>query len=110
MVGESIKNKILESLESELSNDTGFNSSILEEKVNNALQEVIDVRKYPVNYTDDMKESDLSRFYSKIRNIALYDYNMAGAEFQQTHSENGISRTFVAREKLFSGIIPIARF
>ena len=33
MVGESIKNKIMESLSHELSGEVGFNSSILEEKV-----------------------------------------------------------------------------
>lgn len=110
MVGESLKNKIVESLSRELSGDAGFNSSILEEKVLNAIQEVIDARKYPVNYSESHIDKDLSGFQSKIRNIALYDYNTSGAEFQNSHSENGISRTFVNREKLFGGIIPIAKF
>ena len=110
MVGESLKNKIVESLSNELSRDAGYNSSILEEKVLNAIQEVIDTRKYPVNYSESQIDDDLSRFQSKIRKIALYDYNISGAEFQQSHSENGISRSFVEREKLFGGIIPIAKF
>jgi hypothetical protein len=110
MVGELLKTRIVESLTVELAKDAGFNSSILEEKVDAALQEVIEVRRYPANYTDDMKEKDLSKYYSKIRKIVLYDYNIMGAEFQQTHNENGINRTFVNREKLFSGILPIARF
>jgi hypothetical protein len=110
MVGESLKSKIVESLSNELSSDAGFNSSILEEKVANAIQEVIDTRKYPVFYSESQIDEDLSRFQSKIRKIALYDYNTVGAEFQSAHNENGISRSFVNREKLFSGIIPIAKF
>lgn len=110
MMGESIKNKIVESLSHELSGEAGFNSSILEEKVSNAIQEVVDTRRYPAYYSERQIEKDLFRFQSKIRNIALYDYNTSGAEFQNSHSENGISRTFVNREKLFGGIIPIARF
>lgn len=110
MVGESLKNKIMESLSHELSGDAGFNSSILEEKVSNVIQEVIDTRRYPAYYSERQIEEDLSRFQSKIRNIALYDYNTSGAEFQNSHSENGISRTFMSREKLFGGIIPIAKF
>lgn len=100
----------MESLLKELSGEAGLNSSILEEKVVSAIQEVAEARKYPVSYTKEQIDNDLLKYYSKIRKIALYDYNMTGAEFQQSHSENGIGRVFVNREKLFSGIIPLARF
>lgn len=110
MVGESLKNEVMDSLESELSKDAGYDALILESKVDNAVKEVMRARRYPASYTDERKESDLSDYWSNIRNIALYDYNMSGAEFQQSHNENGIQRTFGERKKLFSGILPIAKF
>ena len=110
MVGESLSKEILDDLTSELSRDSGFDALILKPKVYNALKEVLRARKYPMSYSEEQINSDLSNYYSNIRSIALYDYNIVGAEFQQSHSENGISRTFGSREKLFNGIIPIARF
>ena len=110
MVGESLSKEILDDLTSELSRDSGFDALILKPKVDNALKEVLRARKYPMSYSEEQINSDLSNYYSNIRSIALYDYNIVGAEFQQSHSENGISRTFCSREKLFNGIIPIARF
>ena len=110
MVGESLTTEVMESLESELSKESGFDALILEAKINNAIKEVIKARRYPASYSEDQINNDLSNYYSNIRNIALYDYNMSGAEYQQSHSENGISRSYVNRKELFSGILPIARF
>lgn len=110
MVGESLKNELMDSLESELSKDAGYDALVLESKVDNAIKDVMRARKYPKSYTDEQKESDLSDYWSNIRSIALYDYNMSGAEFQQSHDENGIKRTFGKRTELFAGVIPIARF
>jgi hypothetical protein len=110
MVGESLKNEIKDSLTHELSKESGFDALILEEKINNVIRDVVRVRKYPSSYSEKQIEEDLSNYYSNVRNLALYDYNMVGAEFQQSHSENGINRSYTKRQELFSGIIPIARF
>ena len=56
-----------------------------------------------------MIENDLVRFESNIRNIALYDYNLIGVEGQTSSSENGENRSYVDRNKLFSGVIPLSR-
>lgn len=89
--------------------DENFNSTLLRSKVQNALREVKRARKYPESYSDSRIERDMRDYYSNIRNLALYDYNTIGMEFQSSSSENSTSRTMTDRNKLFAGIIPISR-
>lgn len=89
--------------------DKKFNSTLLRSKVHNALREVKRARRYPDSYSDGRIERDMRDYYSNIRNIALYDYNTIGMEFQSSSSENSTSRTMTDRDKLFAGIIPISR-
>lgn len=104
-----LKEEILADLTFELEGEPTFNSSKLEAKIASAIREVKIARKYPSSYTDDMIEKDLYNYYSNIRNIALYDYNKIGAEGETAHNENGVSRSYVDREKLFAGVIPLAK-
>lgn len=107
---KSIIDEIVEDMTAELTIvDEDFNADILAIKVKNAYREVKKERNYPTSYTDEMIETDMQDYYSQIREIALYDYNLIGAEFQINHNENGNSMSFIDRNKLFSGIIPIAR-
>ena len=101
---------LLADLTAELKNEPTFNADVLKAKINSAIREVRGLRKYPADYTEEQIESDLSNYYSNIRNVALYDYNMIGAEWESNHNENGISRSFVDRKSLFYGIMPIAKF
>ena len=105
-----MENELIEDLTAELQiTDKLFNASLLEIKVRNAIKEVKRARNYPSHYTDEMIDDDIERFYSQIRNIALYDYEQIGAENETSHSENNISRSFVDRDKLFTGILPLAK-
>lgn len=107
----TLEQEIVADLTDEISEDDElFNEKILLLKVRNALREVKRARKYPSHYTDDMVNQDMYDYYSNIRNIALYDYNNTGSEFESSHSENSVSRTNIDRDKLFSGIIPLSRF
>ena len=110
MVGESLAVEISAELSAELSKEAGFDALTLASKVKNAIREVVRARRYPSSYSEEQIEKDLSNYFSNIRNIALYDYNMIGAEFQQSHNENGTSRSYTKRQELFSGIIPLAKF
>lgn len=105
----SLQDELIADLTVELENEPTFDLSKLEQKVINAIREVKKARKYPSNYTEDMIDKDIYNFYSNIRNIALYDYNQIGIEFQISSSENGVSRSYMDRDKLFSGIIPLAK-
>lgn len=100
---------IIAELTIELQNETDFNASILTLKVNNAYREVKQARNYPKSYTEEMITEDMMNYYSNVKAIAMYDYNKVGAEGQTQYSADGESIHYVDRNKMFAGIIPIAR-
>ncbi len=101
---------MLELVEELQSLDPNLNASVLLIKIRNAMRDVKKARKYPSYYTDGQIEQDMYNYYSNIRNIALYDYNLIGNEGQTSSSENNISRSYIDRDSLFNGIIPLSRF
>lgn len=106
----TLEYEILEDLTAELSEtDPNFKQSLIISKIKNAVREVKRARNYPKHYTDNMIAEDLRNYYSNIVNIARYDYNLIGNEGQQSGSENGTSRSYIDRNSLFSGIIPLSR-
>lgn len=106
----SLEDELMADLTAELSvSDATYNESLMLPKVRNAIREVKRARKYPSYYTDEQVDEDMYDFYSNIRNIALYDYNLVGGEGQSSSSENGVSRSYIDRNSLFNGIIPLAR-
>ena len=56
------------------------------------------------SFNEHLIASDLYNFYSIIHDVALYDYNKIGAEGESSHSENGISRHYVERDKLLGNV------
>lgn len=99
-----IEQEIIAELSIELQGEPTFNADILAVKVKNAIREVRKARNYPKSYTEENIQQDLHDYFSNIRNIALYDYNQIGAEFQSSASENSVSRSWVDRDKLFDGV------
>lgn len=95
-------NEILDSLKIELEVTEPNDVLKLRIKIKNALEEVIDAMHYPDYYEESKILKDVKRKRSVIRNIARYDYCIDGAEGQNSHSENGIQRTWVDRDKLFA--------
>lgn len=107
MALEDIKSEVITELTAELSTDESFKPSLLASKVNNAMREVKTARRYPSDYTEEMIAEDMERYISNIFNIALYDYNRAGVEETASYVANGENRSYIERERLFSGIIPL---
>jgi outer membrane PBP1 activator LpoA protein len=101
--------EIISELTTELQNETDFDAVLLEAKVDNAIREVQTARNYPSHYVDLQIENDTVRFFSQIKAIALFDYNQIGAEGQTQYSADGESIHYVDRNKLFYGIVPLAR-
>lgn len=102
--------EIIEDLQIELTiTDENFNLDLLQLKVKSAYQDVKQVRNYPDYYTEEMIDSDMRKFYSNIVNIARHDYYKVGADYENSHSENGVSRSYQDRDKLFAGVIPLSR-
>lgn len=95
---------IIADLAEELSEDDTFNENILAKKVKNAVREVIMKRNYQAtSYTEEEILADLENYVSVIHNVALYDYNQVGVEFQTASTEN-YTRTYVNRDELFKGV------
>lgn len=105
----SMKESIISELTIELRNETDFSADILALKVDNAYREVKQARNYPKSYSEEMIAADMENYYTNVKAVALYDYNKIGAEGQTQYSADGESIHYVDRNKLFAGILPIAR-
>ena len=110
---DELKIEVLAGLTVELSGEPAFSEDVLVEKINNAFREVKRERLrgiggvYPSYYTQEMQVADMEQFYSNIRTIALYDYNQIGLEGQTSSTESAITRTYVNRNSLFNGVVPL---
>lgn len=98
---------IVADLELELGDEVGYNEDVLTAKAKNVYREVKQARHYPSTYTDEMIASDMEQFYETVRNVTLFDYNQVGKDFEQSHTENSVTRTFMSRNGLFD-VVPIA--
>ena len=86
----TLEYELLEDLAEELSaTDPKFKPELIKPKIKNAIREVCKARNYPKYYAESAIAEDLQNFYSNIRALALYDYNIIGGEFQESYSENG---------------------
>jgi len=102
--------EIVEDLKIELENDVGFSEDALTAKTRNAYREVKLARNYPSTYSQQLIDSDMEKYISVIRDIALFDYNQIGKDFEQSHTENSVTRSYTSRLSLFANVTPIARF
>lgn len=105
--------------ETELNTDlaaeiTGSGADVLENvlavKVKAVVRELLNIRNYEHSgMTEAEIEADINRYYTQCMNVARYDYNQLGAEGEDSHIENGISRKYIDRGKLWSGVVPFAK-
>lgn len=105
-----IQNEVYKDLITELELSKGNDQKLLMLKVKNAVREVVNRRNYPSHFSEDDIQRDLSRLYSNIHDLALYDYNQIGVEGQTSHSDNGNSRTWKDREDCLKGVFAWAGF
>lgn len=106
----TLEYELLEDLAEELSaTDPKFKPELIKPKIKNAIREVRKARNYPNYYAESTILEDLQNFYTNIRALALYDYNLIGGEGNASRSENGVSITLVDRKSYFSGVIPLSR-
>ena len=90
----------------ELKTQPTYSQEVLESKINNAIREVILKRNYKATkYNEQQILDDLCRYYSVIRNVALYDFAQIGAPFEESHNENSTSRSWMKRDELFKGVV-----
>lgn len=89
--------------------DPDYNSAILSTKINIAIKKVTNARNYPSSYSAEKIQADLERYYTQIRDIALYMYNNVGVDFDESYTSNKMSRTIISESELYRGIPKIAR-
>ena len=107
---ENLQNSIVKDITDVIGDEESFNEKQLTIKVKLAINETKEKRNYTAtSFNDDEIADDLWNYYSVIFNVALYDYNMIGAEGEKSHSENGVSRSYESREKLFNSVHPFVR-
>ena len=106
---DELINQIYEQLMLDIAPKREGDSSFLLAKVKNAYREVQMARRYPEAASETYIASDMARFCSAIYNLALYDFNIRGAEFESTINENGEYRIFTDRGKILAEVIPIAQ-
>ena len=82
---------------------------LLEQLIKQVTDEVMNRRMYPSNYTQEQIDEDLKKFESTIVNAVVYDRSQAGESFMQSYSENGVSRTWTDRDKLFKDVYPFVK-
>lgn len=93
-----------------LSNDPNFDLDVITVIIKTVVREVIQRRDYPETLSDKAIETDLYNYYSLMLRLAEYDYNMIGVEGQESHSENGVNRNYVDRNKFFNDVYKFVRF
>lgn len=49
----------------------------------------------------------MEKYFSNIRNLAMYDYNQIGAEGELSHSDNTGSRAWANRNTCLEGVVAI---
>lgn len=103
---KDISNDLARKLKGEGEN---VNQNTLNIIVKSVIKEIIQIREYPKSWTEEDILADLDFYYSTILRASEYDYNMMGAEGEESHSENGVSRKYVDRDSLFSGVYKFVR-
>lgn len=105
----TLEYEIFEEMSKNLKKEKTFDEDYLKEIIRDVIQEVREVRNYPPHYTEGMITDDLQRLRSKIKKIAKFDYDQIGGFGNTSRSENGVSISFIDRNSLFSGVIPLSR-
>lgn len=110
-MAEIIADKIISDLSTMYSDQPTFNVDKVTVIVNKVVDEVIKVRRYrEENYSDEQIEADLNNYKSQIYSLSEYDFAHIGAPGELSRTENSTSRTWIERNKLFAGIIPLSHF
>ena len=107
---EELKDELLKDLQIELADELHNESDVarLSLKIKNAIREVIQHRNYQKHHDKAFIDRDIQQFYSVVHNLVIYDWNTIGAEGEQSHSENGTSRSYIDRGKHFAAVTHFA--
>lgn len=117
---EKVKKRLKQFHTDTVTNDDGTTTNVvvfdniednpyIEQLIEQSRQEIISLRNYPSSYTQEQIDNDLSNYESVIIDLTVYDHSQAGEAYMASYSENGISRNWVERNKLLTGVIPLVK-
>lgn len=78
----------------------------LNELLSDAKESVINVRNYPRDWTEEQIDADLKRYEKVLIKLVIYDFNKEGMEFENSHTESGVSRQFQSRARIMGDVLP----
>lgn len=76
--------------------------------MNRAIRKVC-AKRYPFGYTEEEKETAVGRHRDTVFAAAVYYWAKQGADGENSHSENGISRSYQDEDDLYSEIVPMVK-
>lgn len=90
--------------------DDSISEGMITLSVNRAIRSFKNKRNYPSSYTDEKINNDMGKCYDCIFDLALYFLLKQGAEFQSSHSESSVNRSWESEAEIYinHGIFPFA--
>ena len=102
--------EIVAELLAKLKDEPDLTENICRAEVNNVIRELKMKRNYAAtSMSDEDISKDIENYYSVIRNVAEARCVKMGAEGEQSHAENGISRYYVNEDELWKGVHAFVR-
>lgn len=103
--------EIVDELTLELINSATFDTNILNSKVKDAYRKVKSRRcyKYTTKTQEEVIGDMYDNYYQDIKDLALYNYAKIGGYFENSHSENGTSRTWRTEDEILGNIISFVK-
>lgn len=97
--------EITSELWEKLKNEPDLTQGIVQSEVRNVVRELRMKRNYiATSMSDEDIDNDIQNYYSTIRNIAESRCVKLGAEGEGSHTENGVSRSYVSEDELWKGV------
>lgn len=117
---EKVKKRLKQFHTDTVTNDDGTTTNVvvfdniednpyIEQLIEQSRQEIISLRNYPSSYTQEQIDNDVAKYENIIVDLTVYDHSQAGEAYMASYSENGISRNWVERNKLLTGVIPLVK-
>lgn len=102
--------QLIEDLTNYLEDDVETAMVIL--SVNRAIRSFKKKRNYPSSYSDEKINSDMENCYDCIFDLALFFLVKQGAEFQGSHSESSVNRSWNSETEIYvnHGVFPFIGF
>ena len=102
--------EIVAELMAKLKDEPDLTEDICRAEVKNVVRELKMKRNYAAtSMSDEDISQDMENYYSVVRNVAEARCVKMGAEGEQSHSENGISRYYVNEDDLWKGVHAFVR-